>query len=158
LEKTENGMIYKLYKVSGLFHQDYDLKQYPFDRQEICISMEVMNPVDKLKIAFDQSAFQQDSTFLEKFKVRAWEKEKYLLTVDNRISSTMRGDPESTEDELKKYQVFSFRLFVKRTLAGPFLEILMPLMLIGMVAIALLFIKDLSFGNIGEVSAGTFLG
>ncbi len=158
LERVENGMIYKLYKVSGLFHQDYDLKDYPFDEQEISISMEVMNPAEKLKIAFDQSAFQQDSNFLEKFKVRAWEKEKYLLTVDNRISSTMRGDPESMEDELKKYQVFSFRLFVKRTLAGPFLEIIMPLMLIGLVAIALLFIKDLSFGNIGEVSAGTFLG
>ena len=158
LEKKENGMIYKLYKVSGLFHQDYDLKNYPFDQQEISISMEVMNPAEKLKIAFDQSAFQQDSNFLEKFKVRAWEKEKYLLTVDNRISSTMRGDPEGMEDELKKYQVFSFRLFVKRTITGPFLEIIMPLMLIGMVAIALLFIKDLSFGNIGEVSAGTFLG
>lgn len=158
LEKIENGMIYKLYKVSGLFHQDYDLKDYPFDQQEISISMEVMNPAEKLKIAFDQSAFQQDTNFLEKFKVRAWEKEKYLLTVDNRISSTMRGDPESMEDELKKYQVFSFRLFVKRSITGPFLEIIMPLMLIGFVAIALLFIKDLSFGNIGEVSAGTFLG
>ncbi len=158
LEKVENGMIYKLYKVSGLFHQDYDLKEYPFDNQEISISMEVMNPAEKLKIAFDQSAFQQDSNFLEKFKVRAWDKEKYLLTVDNRISSTMRGDPESMEDELKKYQVFSFRLFVKRTITGPFLEIIMPLMLIGFVAISLLFIMDLSFGNIGEVSAGTFLG
>jgi hypothetical protein len=158
LENRQNGMIYKLYKVSGLFHQDYDLKNYPFDRQEISISMEVMNPSEKLKIAFDQSSFQKDSNFFEKFKVRAWEKEKYLLTVDNRISSTMRGDPSSRGEELKKYQVFSFRLFVKRTLAGPFLEIIMPLMLIGLVAIALLFIKDLSFGNIGEVSAGTFLG
>ena len=158
LEKKENGMIYKLYKVSGLFHQDYDMKNYPFDKQEISISMEVMSPAEKLKIAFDQSAFQQDSTLLEKFKVRAWEKELFLLTVDNRISSTMRGDPASMEDELKKYQVFSFRLFVKRTLAGPFLEILMPLMLIGFVAIALLFILDLAFSNIGEVSAATFLG
>lgn len=158
LEKTENGIIYKLYKVSGLFHQDYDLKEYPFDQQEISISMEVMNPSEKLKIAFDQSAFQEDSNFLGKFKVRAWEKEKYLLTVDNRISSTMRGDPSGIQGELRKYQVFSFRLFVKRTLAGPFLEIIMPLMLIGLVAISLLFIKDLSFSNIGEVSAGTFLG
>jgi len=120
--------------------------------------MEVMNPSEKLKIAFDQSAFQQDSNFLEKFKVRAWNKEKYLLTVDNRISSTMRGDPESLDDDLKKYQVFSFRLYVKRAIAGPFLEIIMPLMLIGLVAIALLFILDLSFANIGEVSAATFLG
>jgi hypothetical protein len=158
LEKVENGMIYKLYKVSGLFHQDYDMKDFPFDNQEISISMEVMSPAENLKIAFDQSAFLQDSNFLEKFKVPAWHKEKYLLTVDNRISSTMRGDPASMEDELKKYQVFSFRLFVKRTLAGPFLEIIMPLMLIGFVAIALLFIMDLSFSNIGEVSAGTFLG
>ncbi|HVD97824.1 MAG TPA: hypothetical protein VNB90_06435 [Cytophagaceae bacterium] len=157
-EETINGMIYKLYKVSGLFHQDYDLKEYPFDEQEISISMEVMNSTEKLKIAFDQSAFQEDSNFLGKFKVRAWNKEKYLLTVDNRISSTMRGDLNSVPGELKKYQVFSFRLFVKRTLAGPFLEIIMPLMLIGLVAIALLFIRDLSFGNIGEVSAGTFLG
>ncbi|MFN3874188.1 MAG: hypothetical protein ACK4R9_14410, partial [Ignavibacterium sp.] len=158
LEKIENGMIYKLYKVSGLFHQDYDLNNYPMDKQEITISMEVMNPSEKLKIAFDQSAFHQDANFLEKFQVKAWNKEKYLLTVDNRISSTMRGDPDSNEDELKKYQVFSFRLFVQRSFVGPFLEIIMPLMLIGMVAIALLFIKDLSFGNIGEVSAGTFLG
>ncbi|MFQ3575775.1 MAG: hypothetical protein SNJ77_05000 [Cytophagales bacterium] len=158
LEKIDNGQSYKLYKVSGLFHQDFDLKNYPFDRQEIMISMEIMAPSEKIKIAFDQSAFKQDTNLLEKFVIRAWEKDYYLLTVDNRISSTMRGDPESVEGQLRKFNVFSFRLFVDRSLSGPFLEIVLPLLLIGLVAISLLFVRDISFGNVGEVSVGTFLG
>lgn len=158
LEKSDNGQSYKLYKVSGLFHQDFDLKNYPFDSQEIMISMEIMAPIEKIKIAFDQSAFKQDTNLLEKFVIRAWEKKHYLLTVDNRISSTMRGDPESVEGQLRKFNVFSFRLYVDRSLSGPFLEIVLPLLLIGLVAISLLFVRDISFGNVGEVSVGTFLG
>lgn len=158
LEKEENGLLYKLYRVSGLFHQDFNLQDYPMDKQEVVINMEVLNPADKLKIAFDQSAFKQDTNLLEKFKVNAWLKDKYLLTVDNRISSTMRGDPESVEGELKKFQVFSFRLFLHRSPIGPLLEIILPLFLIGLVAISLLFVRNVSFGNVGEVSVGTFLG
>jgi len=157
LESSEEGQHYKLFKVSGLFHQDFNLKNYPFDKQEVVISMEIMAPSEKLKIAFDQSAFKQDTNLLEKFKVRAWEKDNYLLTVDNRISSTMRGNPESKEGELKKFQVFSLRLFLTRVTSGPMLEIILPLMLIGLVAISLLFVRNISFSNVGEVSVGTFL-
>lgn len=158
LEKEEKGLMYKLYRVSGLFYQDFNLKDYPLDKQEVVIKMEVLNAADKLKIAFDQSAFKQDTNLLEKFKVNAWVKDKYMLTVDNRISSTMRGDPESIEGELKKFQVFSFRLFLHRSVVGPFLEIILPLLLIGLVAISLLFVRNVAFENVGEVSVGTFLG
>jgi len=70
----------------------------------------------------------------------------------------MRGDPESIEGELKKFQVFSFRLFLHRSVVGPFLEIILPLLLIGLVAISLLFVRNVAFENVGEVSVGTFLG
>lgn len=157
-QKVSGGTLYKLYKVSGLFHVGYDLHDYPFDSQQIIISMEVLNPSDKLKIAFDQSGFQRDKNILERFRVRAWDKLKYYITVDNRITSTVRGDPDGRDGDLKKFQSFAFRLYIKRNVQGPFLEIVLPLILIGMVAVSLLYIRDISFENLGEVSVGTFLG
>jgi hypothetical protein len=78
--------------------------------------------------------------------------------VDNRISASMRGDPENREGSLTTFKTFAFRLVVARKFVGPFLEIILPLVLIGFIAIALLYVKDISFENLGEVSVGTFLG
>lgn len=157
LESEDAGILYKLYKVSGKFYVNYELADYPMDRQELAITVEIISPVDKLKISFDQSSFQQDKNLLEKFKVNAWEKENYYVTVDSKISSTMRGDPNNPENRLNKYKSFSFRLIVKRHFLGPLLQVILPLLMIGFIAISMMFVRDITFENLGEVSAGIFL-
>jgi hypothetical protein len=157
LESEDGGILYKLYKVSGKFYVNYELGDYPLDHQELAITVEIISPVDKLKISFDQSSFQQDKNLLEKFKVNAWKKENYFVTVDSKVSSTMRGDPNNPENRLNKYKSFSFRLLVKRHFLGPLLQVILPLLMIGFIAISMMFVRDITFENLGEVSAGIFL-
>lgn len=158
LEKTDEDILYRLYKVSGKFYNNYELRNYPLDKQELEIKIEILKPVNKLKISFDQHSLDTDQKLLEKFKVPAWYKKRYYFTVDHRITSTMRGDPENDEGAITVFKNFSFHLDIERKFFNPFLEIVLPLSLIGFVAIALLFVRDISFGNLGDVSVGTFLG
>jgi hypothetical protein len=158
IEKIEGDLLYRLYKVSGVFHNRYNLRDFPLDRQEISIQAEILNPSDELKISFDQTSLDVDRSILDRFMVTAWDKERYFTAIDNRISTAMHGDPERMAGRPAIFKTFSFNLSVRRKFIGPFLEIVLPLVLIGFVAIALLYVKDISFENLGEVSVGTFLG
>jgi hypothetical protein len=158
IEKIEGDLLYRLHKVSGTFHNRYNLRDFPLDEQEISIQAEILNPSDELKISFDQTSLDIDSTVLDRFVVTAWEKDRYFTAIDNHISTAMHGDPERIAGRPAIFKSFSFNLKLRRKFAGPFLEIVLPLVLIGFVAIALLYVKDISFENLGEVSVGTFLG
>jgi len=158
MEKIDGSTLYRLYKVSGTFGHQYVLRDYPTDQQELVISLEVLSPSDRLRISFDKGSIDIDPATLERFRVSAWRKQKYYVTVDNRVSTTMRGNPELRGGKPAVFKTIAFRLMVKRKLLGPFLEIVLPLSLIGFVAIALLYVNDISFSNLGDVIVGTFLG
>jgi len=156
-DKTDGRTIYKLYKVSGVFYVNYKLEDYPFDNQELFIRVEILSPSSKLKVSFDQKSFQLDPNAIEKFKITEWDKQKYYVTVENEISRGLHGDPDIEEEKLSKFKNIYFRLQVKRKIISPLLEIVLPLFLIGVVSIALLMIRDVSFENLGEVSIGVFI-
>ncbi len=156
-EKTDGSTIYKLYKVSGIFYVNYELEQYPFDSQEIFVRAEILSPATKLKVSFDQKSFDLDTSKIDKFKITEWEKVKYYVTVDNEINLGMYGDPDMEEEKLYEFKNIFFRLNVKRKRTTPLLEIVLPLVLIGLISLSLLFIKDISFENLGEVSIGVFM-
>jgi hypothetical protein len=156
-EKTDKATIYKLYKVSGIFFVNYQLRKYPFDEQEIFIRAEILSPSDKLKVSFDQKSFQLEDRAIEKFKITEWDKQKYYVTVDNEINRGMHGDPDIAEDQLNEFKNIYFRLNVKRKTITPMLEIILPLILIGIISISVLLMKDISFENLGEVSIGVFM-
>ncbi|WP_018342631.1 hypothetical protein [Cytophaga aurantiaca] len=156
-EKTDGSTIYKLYKVSGIFYVNYQLHQYPFDAQEIFVRAEILSPATKLKVSFDQKSFDLDTSKIDKFKITEWNKLKYYVTVDNEINLGMYGDPDMEEEKLYEFKNIFFRLNVSRKRTTPLLEIVLPLVLIGLISISLLFIKDISFENLGEVSIGVFM-
>ncbi|MBX3102261.1 MAG: hypothetical protein KF690_07130 [Bacteroidetes bacterium] len=157
IEKQDGPQVYKLYRVSGIFYVNYSLFDFPFDTQELAVNVEILSPADKLKISFDQSSLLLDPEAIEKFKVTGWNKEEYYVTVDNMITRSIKGDPQGQPGTLKKFKTFAFRLVVKRIVLGSYLQIVLPLVLIGLIAIAVLFITDLTFENVGEVSVGIFL-
>ena len=156
-EKTDGSTIYKLYKVSGIFYVNYELERYPFDLQEIFVRAEILSPSTKLKVSFDQKSFDLDSSKIDKFKITEWNKLKYYVTVDNEINLGMYGDPDMEDEKLYEFKNIFFRLNVERKKTTPLLEIVLPLVLIGLISISLLFIKDISFENLGEVSIGVFM-
>ena len=157
IENTDGGLIYRLYRVSGNFYVNYLLGDFPFDKQELAVNVEILSPDDRMKISFDQSALMLDPKTIEKYKVTGWNKKSYLVTVDNLITRSIKGDPQGKPGTLKKFKNFAFRLEVERIFLGSFLQIILPLILIGLIAISVLFIRDLTFENVGEVSVGIFL-
>jgi hypothetical protein len=56
-----------------------------------------------------------------------------------------------------KFKVLNVSIPISQQLAAPLLTIIFPLGIIGLAAVALLFVKDDSFSNIGEVCVGLFL-
>ena len=156
IENIDKGVLYRLYRVSGIFYVNYHLENFPFDTQELSINVEILSPDDRLKISFDQHALMLDSETIEKFKVSGWNKIETYVTVDNFITRSIKGDPQGKPGTLKKFKNFMFRLVVERITLRSYLQIILPLILIGFVGVAILFIKDLSFENIGEVSVGIF--
>lgn len=157
IEKRKGSMMYKLYKVSGVFYVNFKLKEYPFDQQEIFIQAEILNPSNQIKVSFDEKTFTIDPATIEKLKINEWQKEKFYVTVENTVSTGLHGDPDISEARMSKFKNIYYRLIVKRNAISPLLEIVLPLYLIGIVAISLLMIKDVSFENLGEVSIGVFI-
>jgi len=158
MEKIDGSTLYRLYKVSGTFGHQYILRDYPLDEQELVISLEVLSPTDRLRVSFDKESIEIDPSILERFRVQAWKKQKYYVTVDNHVRTSLRGDPELRPGKPAVFKTIAFRLLVQRKFLGPFLEIVLPLVLIGFVAISLLYVSDISFANLGDVIVGTFLG
>ncbi len=156
-EKYDGNIIYKLYKVSGNFYVNFRLADFPFDQQELYITAEILNPSNKLKVSFDQKSFDQETGAIDKFKITEWEKKRFYVTVENTVSKGLHGDPEIEDDKLSEFKNITFRLQVERKVVTPLLEIILPLMMIGIVAIALLMLRDISFENLGEVSIGVFI-
>lgn len=157
IEKRKGSMMYKLYKVSGVFYVNFKLKEYPFDQQEIFIQAEILNPSNQIKVSFDEKTFTIDPATIAKLKINEWQKEKFYVTVENTVSTGLHGDPDISEARMSKFKNIYYRLIVNRNAISPLLEIVLPLYLIGIVAISLLMIKDVSFENLGEVSIGVFI-
>lgn len=158
IEEIAGDILYRLYRVSGKFFVDYDLRNFPMDHQEIDIIIEILRPIDEVKISFDKESLVADKSVLEKFKVPGWDKLGYFITVNNMMTSSLRGDPKHKSGEMRKFKTFSFSLNVKRRSLSGFLEIILPLTVMSLISIGLLYTKDLSFMTMGEVSVGTFIG
>lgn len=156
-EKIDRRTIYKLYKVSGVFYVNFKLREYPFDTQELFIRAEILSPANKLKVSFDARSFALDPKAIDKFKITEWNKLKYYVTVDNEVQMGMHGDPDIEEEKWSEFKNIYFRLVVHRKSTTPMLEIILPLVLIGIISISLLFLRDISFENLGEVSIGVFM-
>lgn len=80
-----------------------------------------------------------------------------FVTVDNQITTSKRGDPSLDPSEAQQFKVLNVRLEVDRKFLQPFITIFLPLLLIGLAAVSLLYINDLSFATLGDMSVGVFL-
>lgn len=152
--KSFNGLAYKLYKVSGTFFENYNEINYPFDNQEISVDIQVLNTAERLRVSFDQESFDQN---VREFSLKGWEQKGFYVTVDNTVTNRLKGNLELGKNEVNKFKNISFRFNVSRSRLPGILQIVLPLLFIGVLSIALLYLKDLSFSNIGEPLAAVFL-
>ena len=155
--ETPGSTIYKLYKKSADFSIDADFTKYPFDVQELKIELALIIPSDQVLISFDHASFNDSKKRAEEFSLNDWYMEDFYVSVDNFIATSSRGGPSHVTKRPRKFKTLTVRMPIHRRLTGPFVTIILPLIMIGFAAIAVLYIRENTFGYIGEVSSATFL-
>jgi hypothetical protein len=157
LEREENGFLYRLYKISGEFQADFDLRDFPLDEQELVLQLDLVHDTDSVRVSFDREGFEASRNRAEGFKIRAWKILDYYTTVDNDVASSLRGADPMRPNVPQKFQSVNVRLRVQRRPLGPFVTFILPLAMIGLAGISVLQLRDVSFRNIGEVCVVIFL-
>ena len=153
-EEEIDGWIYRFYEVKGKFGANYDLRAYPFDEHEIKITVEVSHPSDKLRIAFDKTTVN-DNTMEEEANMHTWRAESFSVTVDNHIKISPNQDKDFT-NRAGEYKQLTYRLKIKRKFVSSFFGLILPLLMIGFIAISMMFVER-SFKVVGNISAGLLL-
>jgi hypothetical protein len=143
------------YSMSGDFSMDVDVTRYPFDSQELRMELQIVNHMaDKLHISFVHE-HDADSISLNDSE---WDKEGVRVTTDNVIVSSPGGGASREGERVQKIKLTNLRIKISRQPSGAIFTIIVPLVLMGLVAVALLFVNDGSFASVGNVCASMFLG
>lgn len=157
IERHMGDVVYRLYRKSGSFAADFNLSDFPLDAQSLVIGVEIINPSDSVRISFDYKSFAQSRAGRGEFHIPAWNVRDSYVSVDNLITTSLRGDPTVDDEQAQKFKSLNVRVNVERRFLPPFIGYVLPLVMIGAVALSLLFLHDISFGTIGDVSVGVFL-
>ncbi len=153
LEIREGGIQYKLYKKSADFSIDADFRRFPFDVQELKIELALIVPSDRVLISFDHEGFAESRKRASEFSLADWQLRDFYVTVDNIVSTSSRGGTGLMTRKPRKFKTLTVRMPVRRQLTGPFVTIILPLLMIGLSALAMLYLVD----SAAEVSAAIFL-
>ena len=148
---------YRLERISGDFNTDFQLADYPLDQQELTLELELTNPADEVRVAFDLSGFQRGKSRVEEFDIPGWKVIDYSVTVDNVVSQVSRGARQDDSQQAKKYKTLTVRILIQRKVQSALISIALPLCAISIAALSLLFIRKTQFDKVGDVYIGVFL-
>lgn len=59
------------------------MEDYPLDEQELTQELELANPFDNVRVAFDYAGFEKSRRNVENFDIPGWRVSDYYVTVDN---------------------------------------------------------------------------
>lgn len=156
IEETDSFL---LERVSGEFNVNFDLRNYPMDRQELTLELALVDPSDDVRVAFDRVGFERGKRRAEGFDIPGWQVEDYYVTVDNMVSKAFGGRTVEGGHDARpqKYKTLTVRVRAKRRMQGGVISVVLPLFIIGIAALALLFVRSTRFSSVGDVYTGIFL-
>ena len=157
VEIPKGEEVYKLYRLSGRFYMQFNIKDYPLDQQHLRLEAEVINPSELVRLSFDRESLRQAQVASGAVKVDQWNIKDFYVTVDNKLSESLYGRNFSRECS-QKFKHLTTHIVIKRNFLDSFLTVILPLILIGFIAIANLWVKGQSFQAVGNVAVGIFLG
>jgi hypothetical protein len=142
-EKT----ISKVYQVTDWFEVDVDSAKYPFDTQEIKLNLQVQYPADQLTVVEEQDSFRKSVDYV-KPHLDSWRVIKQSAFVTTEPVEIVT--PDQPGSILRKNQVkkFTYTASIQRRWTTR-LMIVLPIIIIGVVAIVLMYVKDKRFSSIG---------
>ncbi len=149
-ERFEHGQFMKRYSVSGNFHTAYQASSYPFDRQELIVSIEVLDPSDAMSVTINPLTFEKD---IQEIKINGWQSRDYYVTLNNYVDRDVVAGKETYVEA----STLDVHFLADRNYLVSLLQIVLPLFFIGAISIGILYLRRLAFSDLGEVIVGLFL-
>ena len=156
-EEYVNNDIFRLYKVLGKFNANFDYKEYPFDTQEINISLETINLQQNAVVSIDERGYKSEEELLTRFDIDTWEKTGRFMSVDNNVKVNLGISKGLEDSRFYSSKQLAFSLFIERVFLTPFLTLILPLLVIGFSAIAVMFVYDRTFKIVGVISGSLLI-
>ncbi len=156
-EIPEFGMVSRLYKKSGDFSMDADFTKYPFDEQALKIEIESYNLTDGPQVSLDRDSIDKNKNTRD-INVDEWNLKSSDISssTENVVLTSFLGNPIDT-NKPQNSKNLSIRMKISRAFPGTALILMLPLFIIGIITLCLLFIKDVTFQNVGGMTIVTFL-
>jgi len=159
LDYTEikDGLVWSQRKVSGVFRDDWDVHNYPFDRHTLIIEME--------EAAYDTSSFvytadNANSTYSPDIQLDGWKITSFDLVEGETLYTTTFGDPTLEGSGESVYSKLEVAVSIVRTDLTSFLKLIGPVYIAFGVALVslLLYMENASALNpqVGLQAASLF--
>jgi branched-chain amino acid transport system substrate-binding protein len=147
---TVDGLLYRLYHVTGEFKATYDFHDYPFDQQQLRISFQNTRLTnDHLIYSIDTRGLRlRDDNTLDPTRgaailqsLSSWNYLSTQYSSDTFTSDTTRGDPELfNQQTVTAYSGLQVTMMVQRKSVAYMISHLLPLLLLFLLVYASLFL------------------
>ncbi|WP_395009006.1 ABC transporter substrate-binding protein [Undibacterium sp.] len=136
LERTINGLHYRLYRVKGEFRNEFDFHDYPFDRQSLVLRFQhphfpiqkAVYVIDSLRLNSPASKVAQNSAFSN---LHLWRPVSTRYFQQNMVLSSTNGDPSAFETASEtRFSVFNAVSVLQRRTEIFLVKSLLPLLLL----------------------------
>jgi hypothetical protein len=144
------NLSYSLRKISGTFRQDFDLSNYPFDRQTLTID------VEEAELYASDLTFTADGTDSKVdpgLSLKNWKVDSFRITAGEVTHPTAYGDPSLSGSD-STYAQLKMEIGLRRgTHVADFLKATFVVYIAALLALVSLMVLD---GRVGLLGAATF--
>lgn len=146
-----DGSLYQIYHVHGRFQNPFDLRDYPFDRQDIRIELEESDSLaDEFVYVWDHDG----SLYHQPLIIPGWTLKDASVDVSVATYRTNFGDLRNGGGK-DAYSRFTFTLVVERPLVGYLVKTVLPITVVMLITFVVFFIELRYFeGRIGLAITG----
>lgn len=144
-----NGQWWATRKISGIFRQDFSLRNYPFDEQPLLIRMEE-GVLDTRELTYVADA--PNSGMNPAVDLPGWRLRDFRLSNSVTSHPTTFGDP-SLPRGVSRYASLTMRVGVERNHMANFVKATFPIYIAALLALVSLVVSD---GRISLLGATTF--
>lgn len=151
----QDSFAYFYYKAHATFRNFFDVSNFPFDHYELPISMQVKGGNNVARISFDPELSATNFDIRNTTVLNGWSHDSTIFTINNEPVSI--GNSFNMSNLYQNYDTVSCQINVTRKPFGPFISMILPLLLLGIMAITMFFLKDKNYSNIGLASGALLL-
>ncbi len=141
-----NGWRYQVVRYQARFSASFDVRDYPFDKQHLVVSIE-----DNERVVEDMVYVVDEGSRLvdPNFGIVGWQVEKVTAEVDVREYGTNWGDPRRGPGE-DKYSRFTYTVHLKRPVLGYLAITVIPIALVMLITLVVFLVHPKYFeGRLG---------